>query len=270
VHWGIPLIMSMCAIALGILLGLSPFMRGAVVDPHDRIYPGMYWLSVTGGGYAFRTLQTGHFRYYVLVVLSALIVGFIGSVYVDPRMLYIDFSSALEFWPGIVLGIIICASALLMPMVQARVIRVLILGTCGFSVVGMYLLLQAPDLALTQVMFEIISVILFVLVLRMLPTPDRKKRPSRALRLTIGSAVGIIVGWMTLLATQANSNRVLGPFFEANSHYGTPITDGRGGGGNNIVNVVLVDFRGFDTLGEITVLSLAALAPPFFKANSSR
>jgi multisubunit Na+/H+ antiporter MnhB subunit len=193
-------------------------------------------------------------------VLIALLIGFAGSMYTDPEMLRIDLSLMFEFWPGVLLGIIICATALMMPMVQARVIRVLVLGACGFSVVGMYLLLQAPDLALTQVMFELISVILFVLVLRMLPTPDHKNRPSRSLRMIIGASVGIMVGWMTLLATQASSNRVLGPFFDANSHHGTEITGGRGGGGDNIVNVVLVDFRGFDTLGEITVLALAALA----------
>lgn len=260
VHWGIPLIMSMCAIAIGVLVGIGPFMRGAVVDPHDEIYPGMYWLSVTGGGQAFGLLQTGNFRHYVIMVLGALIIGFVGTLYIDPSMVNVDFSSTFEFWPAVFLGIIICASAIMMPMVQARVIRVLVLGTCGFSVVGMYLVLQAPDLALTQVMFELISVILFVIVLRLLPKVDTKKRPNRFIRLAIGCSVGLIFGWMTLLAAQSPSSHALGHFFEANSHYGTAATGMRGGGGKNIVNVVLVDFRGFDTLGEITVLSLAALA----------
>ena len=260
VQWGIPLIMSICAISLGVLFGLSPFMRGQVVDPHDRIYPGMYWLSVTGGGRAFGLLQTWNFRHYVLMVLGALIIGFAGAVYVDPAMVNLDFSRTFEFWPAVFLGIIICVSAVMMAMVQARVIRVLVLGVCGFSVVGMYLVQQAPDLALTQVMFELISVIMFVIVLRLLPKVDAKKRPNRLMRLSIGTAVGVIFGWMTLLAGQSPSSHLLGRFFEANSHYGTAATDFRGGGGNNIVNVVLVDFRGFDTLGEITVLSLAALA----------
>ncbi len=259
VHWGVPLIMSICAISIGILFGLSPFMRGTMVDPHDKIYPAMYWLAVTGGGRAFETLQTGKFRQYMLIILVALLFGFAGAVWIDPRMLNVDLGSAFEFWPAMAMGCIVCGSALLMPVVQARVIRVLVLGVCGFSVIGMYLLLQAPDLALTQVMFEIISVILFVLVLRMLPTVDRKKSPNRVMRISIGAMVGVIVGWMTLLASQAETVPALGEWFYAHSYKGLADTAGRGGGGQNIVNVVLVDFRGFDTLGEITVLSLAAL-----------
>jgi len=136
------------------------------------------------------------------------------------------------------------------------------------------------------VMFELVSVILFVLALRMLPKPDRKRRPSRLMRLAIAGAVGISLGYLTLIAAEAPTRpdraawearlaaageftpdprvdesdlRPLGWFFARHSIEGTPLTENRGGGGANIVNVVLVDFRGFDTLGEITVLSIAAL-----------
>ncbi len=73
---------------------------------------------------------------------------------------------------------------------------------------------------------------------------------------------------MTLLVGQLADGRVngvgepavtLGTFFEEHSHHGSVVTGGRGGDGQNIVNVILVDFRGFDTLGEITVLATAAL-----------
>lgn len=259
-HFNMPLVMSLIAFALGIGLGISPLMRGAIVDVHDKVYPFLYWLCVSGGGYAFRTVQTGHFRHYLIFILLFLIIAFAGSVYIEPDMLNLQYGSLFEYWPGLLLGIVICATALMMPIVQKRVVRVLVLGACGFSVVGMYLVYQAPDLALTQLMFELISVILFVLVLRMLPKPDTKKRPSRWWRFAIGAGVGIAAGWMTLLA--ANSDMipvVLGPMFEQLSAHGSAVTNYRGGGGNNIVNVVLVDFRGFDTLGEITVLSIAAL-----------
>jgi len=113
-------------------------------------------------------------------------------------------------------------------------------------------------------MFEIISVILFLLVLRLLPRPDRRPRIRVLPRLALASVVGITIGWMTLIAGHAADSRAddtptLGAFFEAHSLQGSELTDGRGGEGRNVVNVILVDFRGFDTLGEITVLATAAL-----------
>jgi len=130
--------------------------------------------------------------------------------------------------------------------------------------VGLYILYQAPDLALTQRMFEIISVILFLLVLRLLPPLDRRPRVRVLPRLALASVVGLSIGWMTLLAGHAAEQRAddtptLGTLFEDHSLEGSVITNGRSGEGRNIVNVILVDFRGFDTLGEITVLATAAL-----------
>ena len=285
-HFNLPLMMSLAAIMLGIALGYAPIMRGAIGDVHDRVYPGMYYAAVHGGGAAFRMVQTGNFRHYLLLLLLALIIGMGGFIWLDRDRLYLPDVNPFEFIPGVLLGVVICMSAVFMPIMQRRVVRVLLLGACGFSVVGMYLLYEAPDLALTQVMFELVSVILFVLALRMLPKPDRKRRPSRLMRLAIAGAVGISLGYLTLIAAEAPTRpdraawearlaaageftpdprvdesdlRPLGWFFARHSIEGTPLTENRGGGGANIVNVVLVDFRGFDTLGEITVLSIAAL-----------
>lgn len=263
-HPSIPLLMSAIAIGCGIALGLSKYMRDSVVDAHDRIYPSAYWLAVQGGFKAFHILQTGHIRHYLIIVFTAMLIGFAGAIYLDPTLVEIPVGlDPFEFWPGVLLGVIICATALLLPMVKERVVRVLVLGSCGFSVVGMYLIYQAPDLALTQLMFEIISVILFVLVLRLLPKPDMKPPPSQAVRALIGICVGVSIGWMTLLAGHHAENKPeaekLGAFFKEHSHHGTEMTHHRGGEGKNIVNVILVDFRGFDTLGEISVLGIAAL-----------
>lgn len=263
-HPGLPLYLSAGAIVLGLLVGLSPIMRGAVTDVNDRIYPAMYSLFVEGGGKAFRVLQTGHLRHYLIFSLIALLIGMVGAFAMDWGAFTLpqESLSLFEFWPGVLIGLLTCATALLLPIVEQRVVRVLVLGSCGFSVVALYLVYQAPDLALTQLMFEIISVILFVLVLRMLPKPDMKRRPNRLGRALIGSAVGLAIGWMTLVAATTPDdpkNQELGPYFVSHSYEGEADTAGRGGGGNNIVNVILVDFRGFDTMGEITVLGVAAL-----------
>ncbi|HIM65482.1 MAG TPA: DUF4040 domain-containing protein [Acidimicrobiia bacterium] len=264
-HPGVPLAMSMAAIVLGIALGCSALMRGQVDDVHDRIYPESYRLILRYGHRAFHRVQTGHLRHYLVLMFAMLLLSISWAAWIDPTMLRLpDGLAPFESLSGLMLGAVVCAAAIALPLVSERVVRVLVLGASGFAVVGLYLVYQAPDLALTQLMFEIISVILFLLVLRLLPRPDRRPRISPAPRLVLAVLVGLVVGWMTLLAGHAAEQRgeevaTLGEFFEEHSLHGSELTDGHGGGGRNIVNVILVDFRGFDTLGEITVLATAAL-----------
>jgi multicomponent Na+:H+ antiporter subunit A len=110
----------------------------------------------------------------------------------------------------------------------------------------------APDLALTQVTIETLGTVLFVLVLRRLPR--RFSRPTSAgtlPRLAVSVAVGAAV---FVFALSAADSRTAPPVSDEMVARAYP--DGHG---KNIVNVILVDFRGFDTLGEITVLGVAAV-----------
>jgi NADH:ubiquinone oxidoreductase subunit 5 (subunit L)/multisubunit Na+/H+ antiporter MnhA subunit len=283
---GTPLICSAIAIVVGVIVGLARPMRGSIGDFADRIYPAMYWLSVTGGGRCFRLIQTGNLKHYLLFVLGALLLGFAWAVQVDLAdndggmlaALSGDTAGDLfEYWPGILLGLIVCLTAVLIPLTEVRIVRVLFLGACGFAVVGLYLVYQAPDLALTQLMFEIISVILFVIVLRLLPREKLHtiRLGNKAWRLVLSCVVGGVFGWMTLIAASTDrsaTNPGRDPLGKTLAQHSYGNNDGldtamageagpelRGGGGTNVVNVILVDFRGFDTLGEITVLGIAAM-----------
>lgn len=272
-HPGWPLFCSILALVLGIVVGILPGFRKAIVDIHDGIYPAMYWLAVSGGGVLFRIVQTGRLRQYTLIVLLTLSAMFVGAVMTDrDAMLAVTQASLSTYydwwmhWPGILLGLLVCVSAITIPLTQIRVVRVLLLGACGFSVVGIYLVYRAPDLALTQLMFEVISVLLFVVVLRLLPRDKPRRYSGRAIRMIVSCLIGLLMGWMTLVAATAErpipEDQWLGSVFIQNSLYGDPnsaLLSERGGGGTNVVNVILVDFRGWDTLGEITVLSIAAL-----------
>jgi len=264
-HPGVPLAMSVAAIVLGVALGCSSRWRGEVADVHDRIYPASYRLVLGRGHRAFHMFQTGRLRNYLVLMFSMLLLSISWAAWIDPSMLRLpDGVAPFESLTGLLLGAVVCAAAIALPLVTERVVRVMVLGASGFAVVGLYLVYQAPDLALTQLMFEIISVILFLLVLRLLPRLDRRPRISPAPRLVFAALIGITIGWMTLLAGHAAEQRngdaaSLGAFFEEHSLEGSELTNGRGGEGRNIVNVILVDFRGFDTLGEITVLATAAL-----------
>ena len=112
----------------------------------------------------------------------------------------------------------------------------------------------APDLALTQVAIESLTTVLFVLVLRRLPDRFESRVPlwRRSIRIAIAGVVGLTV-FALALATGA-----LAP---ADTRRPTRWSRCRlpDGGGRNVVNVILVDFRGYDTLGEITVLAAAAI-----------
>jgi NADH:ubiquinone oxidoreductase subunit 5 (subunit L)/multisubunit Na+/H+ antiporter MnhA subunit/multisubunit Na+/H+ antiporter MnhB subunit len=269
-HPGVPLAMSGVAIVLGVLLGLSPMLRGVQRDPHDSLFGASLAGLQQAGWWAFSTLQAGNFRTYVYVTLTALFVGISSSLLWEPEFAQwpevlspMDAPMGLA-WAALIVTVLICLTSLAIPVLRSRIVRVLVLGVCGFAVTSMYLLYQAPDLALTQLMFEIISVVLFLLVLRMLPEePKARPKGGRLGRALFGTLMGVGLGWMVLqvgsFVDSTPGNGLLGEWFTQNAHDGSALTDGRGGGGDNIVNVILVDFRGYDTLGEITVLAIAAI-----------
>jgi multicomponent K+:H+ antiporter subunit A len=317
-HPGVPLLMSVIAIALGIFLGLGKFLRGTFNDPCDHLYPGFYTMTTKiVGPRAFGLVQRGHAGFYVgavLVAMCALFVWSIGGKFgelVWPAGAVTE--TCTQLIPGILLCGLVCLTAILLPVVMNRASRVLILGMCGFSVAGVYYLYKAPDLALTQLSIEIVSIILFLLVLSLVPDLTPKTRIAVPARLVISVGVGLVMFWLTLTSIGVDRPEMpylnkdgkpfadLGEYFMRNSHhgvdtmampesqiYGGIVTEAidpnevheneldqviaknevkgeksylvhHGGGGNNVVNVILVDFRGFDTMGEITVLGLAAM-----------
>jgi multicomponent Na+:H+ antiporter subunit A len=118
---------------------------------------------------------------------------------------------------------------------------------------GLFVLSGAPDLALTQVAVETLSTVVFVLVLRRLPERfERQSSPRRrVVRLVIAGTVAATVFAFALIAAGVRSSPPVSDEMVARS-----VPDGHG---RNVVNVILVDFRGFDTAGEITVLAVASI-----------
>ena len=127
------------------------------------------------------------------------------------------------------------------------------LSVTGYAMAGLFVLSGAPDLALTQAAVETLSTVVFVLVLRRLPEHfERQSSPRRrVVRLAIAGAVGVTVFVFALVAA---GHRLTPPV--SDEMIARSVPDGHG---RNVVNVILVDFRGFDTLGEITVLAVACL-----------
>ena len=150
------------------------------------------------------------------------------------------------------------AMALLVAALGAAIVRrrfsaALFLGVAGYAMAGLFVLSGAPDLALTQAVVETLSTVVFVLVIRRLPARfERQSSLRRRLaRLGVSGAVGAMVFVFALVAA---GHRLPTPV--SDEMVARAVPDGHG---RNVVNVILVDFRGFDTLGEITVLVVASL-----------
>jgi len=150
-------------------------------------------------------------------------------------------------------GIMLLAALVCVRWHRQRVLAVLAAGVVGLMTALTFVLYSSPDLALTQLVVEVVATILLLLALRHLPTPHHGMRESAARRwrdalLALLAGGGIAA---CLFAVLSNPVPSLSGYYLQHS---VPL-----GGGSNVVNVILVDFRGFDTFGEITVLGLAGL-----------
>jgi multicomponent Na+:H+ antiporter subunit A len=196
-------------------------------------------------------LQTGSLPLYLGTVLLTLVVLPGSALLAGTRVT--DDLRAWETPLQLVVAVVIAAAAVATARAHRRFTAVLYLGAVGYGVAVLFVLQGGPDLALTQFLVETLTLVVFVFVLRRLPAtfaPHRLKL-SQAVRVLVSVAVGLFVMTAVLVTTQARSAP---PVSQAYVDQSLPE-----GGGRNVVNVVLVDFRGLDTLGEITVLVVAAM-----------
>jgi multicomponent K+:H+ antiporter subunit A len=135
---------------------------------------------------------------------------------------------------------------------RQRLAALVFTGVAGLAVTVTFAVLSAPDLALTQLLVEVVSIVLLLLALNFLPAtvPPEPPGPARARDAVLAGLAGLGIAAVTLAALTQPSASIAG-YYLANAIPGAA--------GANAVNVIIVDFRGFDTLGEITVLGLAGL-----------
>ena len=136
---------------------------------------------------------------------------------------------------------------------KTRLTAIVSLGIQGFAVALIFLLFGAPDLSFTQFMVETLSVVIIALIMNRLSLKEHDKRPQNQMLMDASLSILVGLGFCLLLmsVTQGTFDRHLSDFF---TDYSRVIAHGR-----NIVNVIIVDFRGFDTLGEIAVVTITAL-----------
>ncbi len=194
--------------------------------------------------------QRGSLPAYLAIILVVAVTG--ALITVLPVAEWPTDARAWDSPVQLVAGGAVVAGAVLAVRARRRLKAVLLAGVVGYGVAVLFAVHGAPDLALTQVLVETVTLIVFVLVLRRLP-PYFSNRPLRAdrwWRAALGVAVGLTVAVLALLAPGARIHPPVSVDFPEEAYtYGH---------GKNIVNVTLVDIRAWDTMGEIAVILVAA------------
>ncbi|WP_042168773.1 Na+/H+ antiporter subunit A [Paenibacillus gorillae] len=254
----IELIMTIGVIVIGLLLfksskrwiqAMRNYPQGLTLNHwYNKGLSGTERLSASlTNGY-----MTGSLRHYLIYTFAFFVIVLVSSL----LLLYgfqFDFSNdaAISIFDiGLVLGMVIAAGTVL--FAGNRIVAIVALGALGYMVAMFFVIFRAPDLALTQMVVETVSTLLFLLCFYHLPKLKKgiERIPFKLTNLIISIAMGLTV---TLLALSANGHKLFEPitsFFE-NSY--------KLAGAKNIVNAILVDFRGFDTMLEISVLAVAGL-----------
>ncbi len=215
----------------------------------DRVYvaklKGLNLLAV----WQTRVLQSGSLRRYVAIIVLAMVGLFGLSVLRSGELPILNRNTPLTL-PSLILGLLIMLGAIGSMIATSRISAVAALGVVGFCVSLIYVLHGAPDLAMTQLVVEALGAVLLVSAFLNLPSfHDRKRWVGRFRDAVVAILGGLAMTLMTLMANDVQLAPSIAHYFAE-----TSVLLGHG---RNIVNVILVDFRALDTLGEITVLAIA-------------
>ena len=203
---------------------------------------------------AIRPLHDGAFtRYAAVLALTVIAVGahawLTGDASPATRTIQTPSPVAIAGW-----AMLVAATGGLVLLHRNRLLSLILIGIVGLMVTAGFVLFSAPDLAMTQLTVEVVTIILLLLALNFLPkhTPVEsggRRRLRDGVIATAGGLGAFALTFHYLLRDMVAPS--ISEFHLANSY--------KGGGGTNVVNVILVDFRGFDTYGEIIVLAIAAI-----------
>lgn len=260
-HIGLPLLLSAITVALGIALYMQ---LGRLRDMVATLLAAIGWGPDRGFDQAVSGLirlskrmtdffQNGRMDIYMTVTFVAIALALLLPPVMFGELPAIPALPDLAFYEW---AVIVIAVAGLWSVLAAsdRLTAIVSLGVQGFAVALIFVLLGAPDLSFTQFMVETLSVVILALVmtrLRLSPADHRRTR-EKLIDGTVALACGTGFGMLLLKVTQGPFDASLTDFF---NQYSYVVAHGR-----NVVNVILVDFRGLDTLGEITVVMVAGLA----------
>jgi multicomponent Na+:H+ antiporter subunit A len=257
-----PLLLSIATLSLGALFYLLRQPLRQTIDYVLRQIPIRFEHIYTGGleGIAKMSkmqtgiLQNGSLHRYLSIIIGSVTLG-AGLPLLLSHTPFGFVENPYAEMPGWLLSGIIMVAVVAVVRARTRLLAICSLGVVGAGIAMLFLMYGAPDVALTQLLVETLTVIIVSLVLLRLPRLNARKPARSAGKIWNGIlaiAMGALITALILAVNQTDLERSLTDFFEANSYVAAH--------GRNIVNVILVDFRSLDTLGEIAVEALAGLA----------
>lgn len=260
--FNLPLLMSVVALVLGGLIYAALIHQNKIHQWLSESWFGViqgktiFNVAINGlfeaSGKLTQRLESGSLQSYVfwLMAAAAFAVGLVmwpSSLGTGSRPLIPANGVAGVLW---VLLLLTCFT--IVRLEAQRFITVILVGFVGLVTSMTFVALSAPDLALTQLSVEVVSTVLMLMGLALLPavSPVETSLAKRLQHGMLATIVGAGVGWLSWLAMTREHQSISWYFLENALSVG---------GGSNVVNVILVDFRGYDTFGEITVLGIAGL-----------
>jgi multicomponent K+:H+ antiporter subunit A len=258
--FNLPLLMSAIAVLGGIVFYFALQKKFNLHLHHPRGWTGrLLFAQANDGLFAFARrftalVENGSLQRYVAwMIASALVLGIWAwsngpeSPQAGARTLLPADIPSLVAW-----ALLLLAGAALVMGHHDRLRAVLLVGVVGLVAALTFLAFSAPDLALTQLSVEVVSTVLLLMGLALLPRRTPRESSTSRLWRDAGLAIagGAGLSWITWLMLTRNHDSIAWYFLENSVPKG---------GGANAVNVILVDFRGYDTFGEITVLGVAAV-----------
>ncbi|QQK79651.1 Na+/H+ antiporter subunit A [Salicibibacter cibi] len=265
-HWhgfSLELWMTIGVVAFGSLIyaGMGRWSKWSIynkdVDPFTPVYDRTISGTIKGSQMITNIQMTGRLRdYFAFIAVFFVIITGWTMFRFDALTLDLGSMSEVTVYEGLLIGLLL-VSVLSLPFIQKRIAAVVVLGFVGFFIALLFVNFRAPDLALTQLLIETVLVVLFMLAFYHLPELRREtsKLTFKWTNAIISFSVGLLITVVAFSAFsfgQGNDFDPISDYFIENS--------ADQAGGYNMVNVVLVDFRGLDTILELLVLSIAALA----------
>ncbi|WP_435607793.1 monovalent cation/H+ antiporter subunit A [Pseudomonas knackmussii] len=252
-----PLLMSVIATLGGVLLyalrkPLFAWYAGLPEVDAKEVFDAQVVRFAVFAGAVTRAMENGSLqRYLLLLLLSAVVVVCVGlaglSSLPGARPL-----SELDGVTALGLALLALCGPLTAAFHRRRLVALILLSIAGLLVALAFARFAAPDLALTQLSVEVVTMVLLMLALYYLParTPVESSSLRKLRDFVLAAASGMVVMLLAYAVLTRPYDSIAGYYLQRSVS---------GGGGHNVVNVILVDFRGFDTLGEISVLAIAAL-----------
>lgn len=254
--FNLPLILSIIVIVVGFTMAFKINWKNYAdklkVKSITDLYLGSYNQFEHYSGYGIRTLMNNRLNHYItltLLIFSMVVIyGIIQAGFPHVQQIHVS-----EFGPiEVITLIVVFVLGIALTFIRQRLTMVILNGIIGYCVTIFFILMKAPDLALTQLVVETITTILFIVSFSRLPNVPRAKvhKKREAVKIAVSLLMAIIVVTLVFIAQQSDSMPTISTFYHDAYNLA---------GGKNIVNSILGDFRALDTLFEGMVLIIAGL-----------